>query len=336
MNSSLILRRYLCFSGGATTASSASPSKKKPLVFLGSPQVSATVLDALFNESAAPNSIFEVAAIVTQPPSRRERGKKLMPSLVAQYALERGFPSDLIFTPQRAGEDTFISSLKELQPELCVTAAYGNILPSKFLNIPPLGTVNIHPSLLPLYRGAAPVQRALQDGAKETGVSLAFTVRPLDSGPVIACEKLAIDDDIKAPDLLALLFCEGSKLLIRELPSIFDGSAKIKAQPQDDSKATLAPKINPEEAWLSFDEEAYVLHNKVRAFAGWPGTRAKVAVVDSNNVDQNVLELKIITTRVCCNSLLNENDNENISFIKGALVFPCGGWSALENAFTST
>ncbi|KAH8483247.1 hypothetical protein H0E87_027864 [Populus deltoides] len=265
MNSSLMLRRFFCFNSTRTavTAASSTSSKKKPLVFLGSPQVAATVLDALFNASKAPNSLFEVAAIVTQPPARRDRGKKLMPSPVAEFALDTGFPSDLIFTPERAGEDTFLSTLRALQPELCITAAYGNILPTKFLNIPPMGTVNIHPSLLPLYRGAAPVQRALQDGAKETGVSLAFTVRALDAGPVIAYETLEVDDQIKAPDLLALLFLEGSKLLIHELPSILHGSARLKAQPQDDSKATLAPKISVEESWLSFDQEASVLHNKV-------------------------------------------------------------------------
>ncbi|XVF71479.1 hypothetical protein PTKIN_Ptkin12aG0040700 [Pterospermum kingtungense] len=227
-------------------------------------------------------------------------------------------------------QETFLANLRALQPELCITAAYGNILPTKFLNIPPLGTVNIHPSLLPLYRGAAPVQRALQDGVKETGVSLAFTVRALDAGPVIAREKLEVDDQIKAPDLLALLFSEGSKLLLHKLPSIFDGSAKVNAEPQDDSKATLAPKINPEESWLFFNEEAIVLHNKVRAFAGWPGTRAKVLVVDNKSSNQNILELKIITTRVAPDYKILGNDVNDITFVKGALVFPCGGSTALE------
>ncbi|XP_031259441.1 uncharacterized protein LOC116117570 isoform X1 [Pistacia vera] len=332
MNSSLMLRRFFCFNASSSSSSAtttACASKKKPLVFLGSPQVSATVLDALFNASSSPTSHFEVAAIVTQP-SRRDRGRKVLPTPVAQFALERGFSSDLIFTPERAGEDAFLTSLRALQPELCITAAYGNILPSKFLNIPPLGTVNIHPSLLPLYRGAAPVQRALQDGAKETGVSLAFTVRALDAGPVIACERMEVDDQIKAPDLLALLFSEGSKLLIRELPYVLDGSAKMKAQAQDDSKATLAPKITPEESWLSFDQEASILHNKVRAFAGWPGTRAKVAVVDDRNSEQNIIELKIITTRVCAHSKIKANEVDGITFRKGALVIPCGGCTALE------
>lgn len=335
-SSSLMFRRFLCFNASTPPSSSSAhstlcfSSKKKPVVFLGSPQVSATVLDALLNACTAPDSPFEVAAIVTQPPSRKDRGKKVLPSPLAQHALDRGFPSNLIFTPARAGEDMFLSSLRALQPELCITAAYGNILPSKFLNIPTLGTVNIHPSLLPLYRGAAPVQRALQDGVKETGVSLAFTVRALDAGPVIASERLEIDDQIKAPDLLALLFSEGSKLLIHKLPSIFDGSAKLKAQPQDDSKATLAPKITPEESWLSFDQEALVLHNKVRAFAGWPGTRAKVIVVDNKNGHHNILELKIITTKVCSHSNVQVNQEDDISFLKGALIFPCGGCTSLE------
>lgn len=266
MHSSSLLRRFSCFN--ATTSSSSViaasyPSvKKKPLVFLGSPQVSASVLESLLNASAAPDSLFEVSAIVTQPPSRRDRGRKVMPSPVAQHALDCGLPTELIFTPERAGEEMFLSNLRALQPELCITAAYGNILPTKFLKIPSLGTVNIHPSLLPLYRGAAPVQRALQDGVKETGVSLAFTVRALDAGPVIASERFQVDDHIKAPNLLEMLFSRGSELLIHELPSIFDGSARAKAQPQDDSKATLAPKIMPEESWLSFNQEASALHNK--------------------------------------------------------------------------
>ncbi|KAF8026644.1 hypothetical protein BT93_F3201 [Corymbia citriodora subsp. variegata] len=271
-----------------------------------------------------------VAAIVTQPPARRNRGKKIMPSPVAQHALNRGFSPELILTPERAGEDSFLYTLRALNPDICITAAYGNILPSKFLKIPPLGTVNIHPSLLPLYRGAAPVQRAIQDGVKETGVSLAFTVRALDAGPVIASQRWEVDDRIKAPDLLDLLFSEGSKLLIRELPSLLDGSAQAKAKPQDETKATLAPKITPEESWLCFNEEAVTLHNKVRAFAGWPGTRAKFAVMDKENGKQNVIELKIITTRVCSEIRSEGGEVDGLSFANGALLVPCGGGTVLE------
>ncbi|KZV42249.1 1-deoxy-D-xylulose 5-phosphate reductoisomerase, chloroplastic [Dorcoceras hygrometricum] len=192
------------------------------------------------------------------------------------------------------------------------------------------GTINIHPSLLPLYRGAAPVQRALQDGIRETGVSLAYTVRQLDAGPVISCEKVLVDDHIKAPELLDLLFAEGSKLLIRELPSIFDGSAKGKALAQDESKATLAPKITPEESWLSFDQNAIVLHNKVRAFAGWPGTRAKVLIIDERSGQNDITDLKIITTRVCVRDDSKISDIDEVLFAKGSLIFSCGEGTALE------
>ncbi|KAL3813303.1 hypothetical protein ACJIZ3_014571 [Penstemon smallii] len=328
LSSSLMVRRFCSISAAAS--SPPLTSHKKRLVFLGSPQVSASVLDALFYASSAADSLFEIAAIVTQPPSGRDRGRKVLPSPVAQHAMDKGFPSDLIFTPVKAGEESFLSSFKALEPELCITAAYGNILPTKFLKIPSMGTVNIHPSLLPLYRGAAPVQRALQEGVRETGVSLAYTVRQLDAGPVIVYEKVGINDQIKAPELLELLFLQGSKLLIRELPSIIDGSAKAKALAQDESKATLAPKITPEESWLSFDENAITLHNKVRAFAGWPGTRAKVSVIDPRSGQQNTIELKIITTRVYGNCETQSGELDDVKFAKGSLIFPCGGGTALE------
>lgn len=122
----------------------------------------------------------------------------------------------------------------------------------------------------------------------------------------------------------------GSKLLIHELPSILDGSARLKAQPQDDSKVTLAPKISVEESWLSFDQEASVLHNKVRAFAGWPGTRAKVAIVDDENGRRNIVDLKIITTRVCDHSIVQGDEADDITYVKDSLVFPCGRSTALE------
>ncbi|KAK6798227.1 hypothetical protein RDI58_005929 [Solanum bulbocastanum] len=334
LSSSVMIRRFCSFNVTASSSTITSTTKKKRLVFLGSPQIT---------------------AIVTQPPSGRDRGRKVTPSPVAQHALDRGFPSDLIFTPVKANEEAFLFNFKSLEPVLCVTAAYGNILPTKFLNIPSKGTVNIHPSLLPLYRGAAPVQRALQDGVKETGVSLAYTVRKLDAGPVIARERVTIDDQIKAPDLLdllfdldigmssifqdsdsifsiahGLLFHSGSKLLIRELPSIFDGSASGIAEEQDDSKATLAPKITPEESWLSFDEDAQVLHNKVRAFAGWPGTRARLKVIDPSNGESSIIEPKIITTWIYGDIRSQDIKANDVLFSKGSLVIPCGGGTALE------
>ncbi|KAF7822291.1 methionyl-tRNA formyltransferase-like isoform X1 [Senna tora] len=328
-----MIRRFCCLQSATSPPSLGGlSSKKKSLVLLGSPQVSATVLDALLNASASPDSSFEVAAIVTQPSARRDRGKKVLPSPLAKYALDRGFSSDLIFTPERAGEEAFLSNLKALQPELCITAAYGNILPSKFLNIPPLGTVNIHPSLLPLYRGAAPVQRALQDGVKETGVSLAFTVRELDAGPIIASEKVDIDEQIKGPDLLSVLFLEGSKLLVRELPSIFDGSARLKAHPQDHTKATLAPKISPEESWLSFDQEALVLHNKVSFLIlfelcrtqHWRNAKRASNLLDSRNHSWKSMYIIILISWISLSIDSSDSHRATILFKSSKLLIMVG------------
>ncbi|KAG0455124.1 hypothetical protein HPP92_024130 [Vanilla planifolia] len=324
----LSLKRFLCCANGASPAIN-NARRKKNLVFLGSPQVAGSVLDALLDASSLPSSIFRLAAIVTQPPSRRDRGRKMMPSPVAQRAVDRGFPSDLILTPEKVGEEHFLSNLRNLSPELCITAAYGNILPSKFLEIPPYGTVNVHPSLLPLYRGAAPVQRALQNGDTETGVSIAYTVRALDAGPVIAQQKVEVDGGIKAPELLLELFHLGANLLIHEIPSILDGTAKFKAQAQDDSKATLAPKLKAEESLVSFDKDAKQIHDKVRAFAGWPGTRTTLRLIDCEG-NPNPLDVKIVTTRVYTKTINIKGDENDIVFVGGSLLIPCAGSTWLE------
>ncbi|ONM39144.1 Methionyl-tRNA formyltransferase [Zea mays] len=247
------------FRCAASSASRAvgSGTRKKNLVFLGSPQVAASVLDKLLGASGSPESAFQVAAVVTQPPAAKNRGRKLMPSAVAQLALDRGFPEELIFTPERAREESFLSALKEVEPDVCITAAYGNILPQKFLDIP------------------------------SCGYELSLCICTLR----------------EAPELLSMLFHLGSKLLINELPSILDGSAKDKAQPQDDSKATLAPKLNSEESWLSFDEEAKVLHNKVK--------------------------IKVISTKVST-SCVKVGDENEILFSGSSLLIPCSGSTWLE------
>lgn len=305
-----------------------SPTKKR-VVFLGTPKVAADVLDKLLAAAQAESSIFQVAAVVSQPPTTKGRGQKLLPSPVAQLAMERSFPENFIFWPQKAGEEDFLARLKEVQPDLCITAAYGNILPKRFLEIPTYGTVNIHPSLLPLYRGAAPVQRAIQDGVCVTGVTLAFTVRAMDAGPIIASESKEVDDCIKAPELLQLLFEKGTKLLLQELPAILDGSAAKRAQDQEHLRATHAPKVNVDESWIDFEEPAVVLHNKVRAFAEWPGTRARFKVLSPTGEGHD-LELKLITTKPLSGIARKETDKHVIKHGNSSLIVYCGGDSALE------
>ncbi|MEN9529791.1 MAG: hypothetical protein RI932_1664 [Pseudomonadota bacterium] len=257
---------------------------KKRVVFLGTPAVVVPVLEKLL----VPNSLFEVVAVVSQPPTRAVRGNALVPSPVHECALRSGLQ---VLAPEDAKSPEFIAELKSLDPDLCVTAAYGQVLSEAFLALPRFGTLNIHPSLLPLYRGAAPVQRALEDGVEETGVTVAQTVRAMDAGPVVTQLRFKVDNALKAPELLAKLFVLGAEELIRILPDYFADRIVLKEQQHD--QATKARKIRIEESLLQPAEQgARAMHNKVRAFAGWPGTRLSVG-----NGDE-LFEVKVITTRV--------------------------------------
>mmetsp|Transcript_31244 Transcript_31244/g.99647 ORF Transcript_31244/g.99647 Transcript_31244/m.99647 type:complete len:180 (+) Transcript_31244:152-691(+) len=150
----------------------------------------------------------------------------------------------MILTPAKARDEDFLAALEALAPDLCVTAAYGNVLPQRFLDIPAHGTLNIHPSLLPLYRGASPVQRAVESGAAETGVSVAYTVRAMDAGPVLAQRTVAVGENITAPALLGELFALGTQMLIDELPSVLSGGGGARAVPQDAGGVTHAEKLS--------------------------------------------------------------------------------------------
>eukprot|EP00775_Hariotina_reticulata_P013794 gene13794-13915_t len=247
-------------------------SAKKRVVFLGTPEVAAIVLEELLQASKAEKATFEIAAVVSQPGKPKGRGNKAVPipSPVEQLARQHCVPDDSILCPKSAKEPAFLEALTALQPDLAVTAAYGNMLPTAFLSIPKHGTLNIHPSLLPQYRGAAPVQRALQDGVGVSGVSVAFTVLKCDAGPVFLQEQVAVPEDEEAPQLLERLFRRGAQLLVANLDKVWSGEAAQVAQPQDDLKATHAAKISKEESQLDFGKPATVLHNQVRAFSGWP------------------------------------------------------------------
>jgi methionyl-tRNA formyltransferase len=281
------------------SAASASPAR---LVFFGTPEVAATSLQRLYNAAAASRSApspFELVAVVSQPPSAIGRKRVLTKSPVHALADTLSIPE--ILTPASARDPAFLATLKSLSPDLCVTAAYGNFLPQAFLDIPRRGTVNIHPSLLPHFRGAAPVPRALEAGVNETGVSVAYTQLSMDSGPIIAQPRLALNGDEHAPALLQTLFDMGTESLIAALPDILSGAAVAAATPQNDAHASHAPKLSKNEARLTFTENAAIVHNKVRALAGWPGTWADFVVRDPTaaaGVEPVIMRVKVIETRI--------------------------------------
>lgn len=272
-----------------------SPASRKKIIFLGTPDVSAKVLEYIYQKA---NHIFQIVAVVSQPPARTQRSRELIASPVSQAAKEIGIP---VLTPSNAKDEDFLQTVENLQPDLCLTAAYGHFLPKRFLDIPKYGTLNIHPSLLPLYRGASPVQRSIENGDLETGVTLLFSTMAMDAGPIWLQEKRLIDDTIKSSQLLEALFLKGAELFVKNIRQIFTG--KMICAEQDHTQVTYAKKITKEEGRLDFHQSAKICHNKVRAFDIWPKTVGNFLIGDIQK------EIKIITTAVDLNqSGLKEKD----------------------------
>lgn len=167
----------------AAVMSTADSAGRKKVVFLGTPDIAASSLELLIEASRqGKGGGFDVVRAVSNPPARTGRKKVLQPSPVQALAERESIP---VMTPATARDEEFLAELEGLEPDLCITAAYGQFLPRRFLNIPKFGTLNVHPSLLPLYRGASPVQRCLEAGDAKTGVTVAFTVLKMDAGPVV-------------------------------------------------------------------------------------------------------------------------------------------------------
>ena len=186
-------------------------TRKLRVIFLGTPAVAAAALRRI-----AASPLTSVVGVVTQPPRPAGRRRALHPSAVQKEAESLGLR---VLTPSRiAGDETFLETLlEELRPDLCVTMAFGQILPNAFLRVPTVGTINIHPSLLPDLRGAAPVQRALERGDESAGVSVLTTVRALDAGPILAQGRVDVGEGEQAPELLERLVNEGTSLLLDEV-----------------------------------------------------------------------------------------------------------------------
>ncbi len=230
------------------------------IVFMGTAPLAATILRAL---CADPNVVLR--AVVTQPDKPKGRDLKLQPSPVKETAVQAGLP---VLQPLRAREDAFVSQLRALEPELIIVAAYGQILPPSILELPRLGCLNVHTSLLPRYRGAAPIQWAILDGLTETGVTLMKMDAGLDTGPILTTAVLPIaptDTGGTLHDRLAEL---GARLLIDTLPDYVEG--KVPAVPQPAEGASYARKITKEDGLIDWSATARSIWNRVRALNPWP------------------------------------------------------------------
>jgi methionyl-tRNA formyltransferase len=232
------------------------------IVFGGTPDVAIPSLDALAG------SRHELVAVVTRPDAPSGRGKKLTASPVAQRAAELGIE---VLKPQRPRDEAFVARLAELAPACCPVVAYGALLPQRVLDIPQHGWVNLHFSLLPAWRGAAPVQHAILAGDKTTGATTFRIVLELDAGPVFGAVTEPIRPDDTAGDLLHRLSVSGARLLVTTLDGIEDGTLTPTPQPESDGQLSYASKISVDDARIDWKEPADVVDRLIRACFPAPG-----------------------------------------------------------------
>lgn len=231
------------------------------VIFMGTAELACASLRALLGSQE-----FQVLAVVTQPDRPKGRDLKLQPSEVKKVALEGNVP---VLQPERAREPQFIEQLKQFSPDYIVVVAYGQILPRAILDTPRFGCVNVHTSLLPKYRGAAPIQAALYNGDSKTGVTIMQMEEGLDTGPIISQRVIPIEATDDAQTLHDKLAKVGAELLV---PTLIDFAAgKIQSKAQDHSQATHVKKIKKEDGQLDWTQPAQVLQNRIRAFTPWPG-----------------------------------------------------------------
>ena len=227
---------------------------------MGTPDIAATCLKQILSDG------FDVVGVYTQPDRPKGRGMKLVASPVKQLAQEAGIP---VFQPENFREEETIAQLRALKPDVCAVVAYGRILPQSVLDIPPLGCVNIHASLLPRYRGSAPYQWAVLDGLKETGVTAMYLVREMDAGDIIDVSKTPIGENETAGQLLDRLAVLGAALLSKTLAR-FAAGEKITPTPQDPSLVSYAPMLDKTLCPIDWSKTAHQVHDQVRGLHPWP------------------------------------------------------------------
>ena len=229
------------------------------IVFLGTPDFAVPSLEALVG------SRHDVVAVVSQPDRPKGRGQQLQPTPTKLAATAHALP---VLQPSKIREAPFLEAIRELRPDLGVVVAFGRILPDALLAIPRLGMINVHASILPRYRGAAPIQRAVLAGDAETGVSIMRVVSELDAGPVFSIARAPITRDATSGDMAAGLAPLGAAELVGVVDALADGRAV--ETPQDHARATLAPKIAKEEGVIDWLEPAGRVHDRVRGLQPWP------------------------------------------------------------------
>lgn len=271
------------------------------VVFMGTPDIAATCLKKILADG------FQVVGVYTQPDRPKGRGMKLVASPVKLVAQEAGIP---VFQPENFREEETVQQLRDLQPDVCAVVAYGRILPQKVLDVPTLGCINIHASVLPKYRGSAPYQWAVLDGLTETGVTAMYLVREMDAGDIIDVSKTPIGENETAGELLDRLAVLGAELLSKTLGRLASGE-QIPRIPQDESQVSFAPMLDKAMCPIDWNKTAQQIHNQVRGLHPWP-----VATMELNGTQFKVHETRVVEGQGIPGSVLELN--------KHGLVIACG------------
>ncbi len=236
--------------------------QKLPILFIGTADIGAPLLRAL-----AADPRFEIKLVVSQPDKPAGRKLELQPTPIKAEAQKLGLP---VFQPEKINKPEALDELRKHKPEMIVLMAYGKILKKELLDLPPLGCINVHASLLPRHRGASPIQNCLLSGDAKTGISIMRMGEGMDTGPVYALFEIPIAEEYNAETVWEKL----AQLTAKETPDTLISIAekKLVAKPQDDSKATTCTLIEKTDGEIHWEEPAETILRKIRAYAGWPGT----------------------------------------------------------------
>lgn len=258
------------------------------IVFMGTPDFSVPALEELAK-------VHQVAAVVTQQDRPKGRGHKMQYTPVKEKALELNIP---VYQPEKVKNPEFVDILREINPDVIVVIAFGQILSKEILDLPKYGCINVHASLLPKYRGAAPIQWAVIDGEEETGVTTMYMAEGLDTGDVIDTAVIKLDEKETGGSLFDKLAIEGGKLIVETLSKLENGTAT--RTPQDDEKSSYAGKITKELGQIDFTKPAVTIERLIRGLNPWPsaytaldGKAMKVwdATVEEGNVTEQPGEI---------------------------------------------
>lgn len=257
-------------------------------ILMGTPEFAATIFRTFHGTSYRTSHEFNIVAVITAPDKPIGRKQGLIPSPVKKFALENKIP---VLQPENIKEPLRIEKIKELKPDLIILTAYGQIIPKEVLDMPKYGALNIHPSLLPKYRGASPIQTTILNGDKETGVTILLMDEKMDHGDIIKNKKLKIKNKkLNYLELSKQLAGLGAELLIETIPQWVAG--EIKPKPQDHSKATYTKILKKEDGKMDWQKSAEEIERMTRAFCPWPGTFASLKLKSKS---QKLKVLKVET-----------------------------------------